>query len=203
MEIKYTCSLGTLCHSSQILKQNTLKKCSYPFDWIFSNPNMISHCLEDDFNIFLDKSYYITLSDKSCGHSYYNKDMFNHHSPLKNENDYNYYIRCVNRFRQLLQFKEHKLFIMIFVNLENVNEEDKNNIINFNNHFSKYTNNYTLLVIHHIKNKENNHHIFTHYDNIDFLELHTLSSSDGINFTNNHDNNYLNSIINTTYKFNV
>ena len=31
MEIKYTCSLGMLCHSSQILKNNNLKKCSYPF----------------------------------------------------------------------------------------------------------------------------------------------------------------------------
>jgi hypothetical protein len=48
LEINYTYSLGNLCHGSQILKRNNYKKCSYPFD-----------CLEDDFNIFLDKSYYI------------------------------------------------------------------------------------------------------------------------------------------------
>ena len=36
-EINYTCSLGGLCHSSQILKRNNLKLCSYPFDWIYSN----------------------------------------------------------------------------------------------------------------------------------------------------------------------
>jgi len=35
LKINYTCSLGSLCHSSQILKQNKLKLCSYPFDWIF------------------------------------------------------------------------------------------------------------------------------------------------------------------------
>jgi len=38
---------------------------------------------------------------------------------------------------------------------------------------------------------------------IDFLELHTLSSSNGVNFTNTNDNDYLNNIINTTYNFNL
>jgi hypothetical protein len=43
MEINHVCSLGYLCQSSQILKQNGLKKCSYPFDWIFSNCDNIIH----------------------------------------------------------------------------------------------------------------------------------------------------------------
>lgn len=59
------------------------------------------------------------------------------------------------------------------------------------------------MVIFYIKNKQDNKHIFTHIDNIDFLELHTVSSSDGANFTNNHDNDYLNNIINKTYNFNI
>jgi hypothetical protein len=203
MEIKYACSLGSLCHTAEILKNNNLKKCSYPFDWIFANCKTVLHCIEDNFNIFLDKSYYISKSDKQCGHSYYDKIMFNHHNPLDNRDDYNYYIRCVNRFRQLLQYEEHKLFIMIFFNMDNVEEEDKNNIIHFNNNFSKYTKNYTLLVIYHIQNKQNNHHIITHSDNIDFLELHTKSCSDGLYFEINNDNIYLNNIINSIYKFNI
>jgi len=203
MDIKYVCSLGSLCQSSQIIKNNKLKKCSYPFDWIFSNCNMIIHCLENDFNIFLDKSYYISISKNQCTHSYYYEKMFNHHNPLNNDNDYNYYIRCVNRFRQLLKYEEHKLFIMIFVNMDNINENLNNLIINFNNKFSKFTKNYTLLVIYHIQNKKNNHHIFTHNDNIDFLELHTISCSNGVKFQNTKDNEYLDNIINTTYKFNV
>ena len=145
--------------------------------------------------------YYISVSNKRCGHSYYDKQMFNHHNPLYNKNDYKYYIRCVDRFKQLLQYEEHKLFIMIFVNMEIIEENQKNDIIYFNNKLSTYTKNYTLLVIYNIINKPNNHHVFTHYDNIDFLELHTLSSSNGLNFTNNNDNDYLNNIINETYKF--
>ena len=203
MEIKYACSLGSVCQSSQILMNNNLKRCSYPFDWIFSNYNNIIHCIEDDFNMFLDTSYYINISENKCGHSYYDPQMFYHHNPLNNENDYIYYFRCVDRFKKLLKYQEHKLFIMIFTNMDNIEEKSKNDIINFNNKFFKYTKNYTLLVIYHIKNKENNHHIFTHHDNIDFLELHTLSNSDGLDFLNDDDNYYLNNIINTTYKFNI
>jgi hypothetical protein len=205
MEVKYVCSLGTLCQSSQILKNNNLKKCSYPFDWIFSNYDIIIRCIEDDFKIFLDKSYYISRPDNKCGHSYYSGHMWPHHDPLNNKNQYDYYVRCVNRFKQLLQNQEHKLFTMIFVNKEYGSHCDgfKEKIIEFNNKFCKYTTNYTLLVIIHYPDKKNNYHAFTHHDNIDFLELHTLSHSNGVEFTNNKDNNYLNSIINSKYKFNL
>ena len=178
MEIKYTCSLGPLCHSSKLLKNNNLKKCSYPFDWIFSDCNNIIHCLENDFNFFLDKSYYTSISNNQCGHSYYQPNMWWHHNPLNNENDYNYYIRCVNRFRQLLKYEEHKLFVIIYSNMDNVEDIHKNDIINFNRKFYRFTKNYTLLVIYNIQNKNENHHTFTHHNNIDFLE-YFLSSSIG------------------------
>jgi len=203
-EINYTCSLGSLCHSSQLLKRNNLKLCSYPFDWIFSNCDNIIHSIEDNFNIFLDKSYYINVSQSKCGHSKYNNCMFNHHNPLMNIDHYNYYVRCVDRFKNLLQKQEHKLFIMIFVNIDNdIDNNMMNKTIEFNSKFLKYTSNYTLLVILHIPNKQQNHHIFTYNDNIHFLELHTLSTSGGTEFKNNNDNIYLDNIIKSKYYFNV
>ena len=210
MEISYTCSLGTLCHAAQILKRNKLKLCSYPFDWIFSSCDNIIHCIEDDFTIFLNKSYYIQVldkesgkdSDKKCGHSYYNKYMFNHHNPLKYENDYNYFVRCVGRFKKLLQYPELKLFCFMNRNLDNITSHNYNALIDFNNKFSKYTSNYILLVIFNIKNKQQNFHNFTYVDNIHFLELHTLSESNGLEFKNNNDNLFLDNIIKSTYKFN-
>ena len=203
MEINYVCSLGSLCHSSSLIKKNNLKRESYPFDWIFSNYDNIMHCIENDFSIFLDKSYYISISNNICGHSYYNEQMFRHHNPLINENEYNYYVRCVNRFKKLLLYKEPKLFIMVFVNMNDVTDFLKNEIINFNNKFKTHTHNYTLLVIFHIPKKQMNHHIFTYNDNIHFLELHTISNSNGVFFINNDDNNYLNGIIHNTYNFNI
>ena len=188
MIINYTCSLGWLCHSSQILKNNMYKTCSYPFDWIFSGTNVIIDCLEDNFNTFLDKSYYTYILESQCGHTKYSYNMFNHRNPLNNEEDYIYYVRCVDRFRTLLQKPEHKLFLMTFVNLDAMNEDIKNQVIDFNNKFSKYTSNYTLLVIFHIRNKQENHHIFTYNNNIHFLELNTLSESSGSKFFAENDN---------------
>ena len=203
LEINYTSSLGSLCHSAQILKRNKYKLCSYPFDWIFSNCDNIIDCIEDNFNIFLDKSYYIDISRTKCGHSKYNNSMFNHHNPLMNIDHYNYYVRCVDRFKKLLQKQEHKLFTMIFVNnSNNINDDFKNKIIDFNNKFSKYTSNYTLLVIFHMPNKQQ-HHIFTYNDNIHFLELNTLSNSGGVEFNNKDDNIYLDNIIKSNYTFNL
>jgi len=202
-EINYTCSLGSLCHSSKILERTKHKLCSYPFDWIFSNCNNIIHCIEDNFNIFLDKSYYITVSQSKCGHSKYHNCMFNHHNPLINIDHYNYYIRCVDRFKNLLQKKEHKLFIMILTNKIEIVKNDFDYIIDFNNKFSKYTSNYTLLVIFHIAKKNKNNHIFTYNNNIHFLELHTLSLSNGNNFFDENDNIYLDNIIKSKYNFNI
>jgi hypothetical protein len=207
-EINYTCSLGGLCQNSQILKRNNIKFYSYPFDWIFSNCDIIMHCIEDNFNIFLDKSYYNTIDINKCKHSYYDKDeigmnIFNHFNPLDNPDHYNYYVRCVDRFKNLLKNQEHKLFTMLFTNIDNIKDNIINTVIEFNNKFLKYTSNYTLLVILHIPNKQQNHHIFTYNNNIHFLELHTLSLSDGMEFTNNNDNIYLDNIIKSKYNFNI
>lgn len=200
MEVHHVCSLGTLCHTAEILKRNKIKQCSYPFDWIFSNHVTIAHCLEDNFNIFLDKSYYMDISPHKCGHYYYNHCMFNHHNPLYNKHHYNYFVRCVNRFKELLYFKGHKLFIMSFPNIDNFQPNLINEIIHFNIILSKYTENYTLLVILHFPNNANNY-VFKNYNNIHFLYLYTLSHSNGIEFINKEDNDYLDNIINTTYCF--
>jgi hypothetical protein len=202
-QFKYVCSLGSLCHTAQIMKINNLKKCSYPFDWIFFTYNNVIDSIEDDFTKFLDKSQYIDKSYDKCGHLTYGDIMFNHHNPLSNIDHYNYYERCVGRFRNLLQKTDNKLFIMFIPNLVTVDKTIKKDIIKFNDRFSKYTTNYTLLVILHMPNKPENYHLITRKGNIDFLELHTLTESGGVKFGNITDDNYLNDIINTLYNFAV
>jgi len=203
MEIKHACSLGSLCHASQFLKDTNLKRASYPFDWIFSSFDNITHCLEDNFKTFLDKDYYVSISRTQCGHKLYHDCMFNHYNPLDYPNDYDYYVRCVDRFQQLLQNEDHKLFLKIFVNMDEMSEKMKDDVIKFNDTLSKYAKNYTLLVIFHIKNNPELSHTFTHSNNIDFLELHTLTQSGGIIFNHDDDNAYLRNIIFTNYKFDI
>ena len=38
---QYVISLGAKCHTAAFLKRNNLKKASYPFDWIFSDLDMV------------------------------------------------------------------------------------------------------------------------------------------------------------------
>lgn len=113
----HVCSLGTLCHAAAILKRNKVKMASYPFDWIFSDCDIVNHCIKDNFKTFLDKNNYTTISHSSCGNTVYNIYMFNHHNPLINEEHYNYFTRCVNRFNDLIKHPGPKLFVMMFINM--------------------------------------------------------------------------------------
>jgi len=202
LDINHICSLGSLCHTAEFIKRNKLKLSSYPFDWIFSNYSDIISCIEDNFCKFLDKSYYkIDNSDSQCIHSYYNTIKWFHHNPLISIDHYNYYVRCVSRFKELLKYPDHKLFIIMFVNNDEVDENIEKSIIEFNKKLSNYTNNYTLLIIFNIKNMKKNYHAFKYIDNIHFLAVHTLSISNGVRFNNENDNIYLDNILNTKYRF--
>lgn len=75
---KRVVSLGSLCLTSKLLQSMDMKTESYPFDWIFSNPKMIAHCLNDDFATFLDRSYYVSKSApnvRRCYHTFYSPDF--------------------------------------------------------------------------------------------------------------------------------
>ena len=200
-KIYHVCSLGNYCHTAYLLKRLQLKVCSYPFDWIFTNVHIIKHIIEDNYNIFLDKSYYKSIDYNRCSHLYYKESMFRHHNPL-NINEYNYFIRCVNRFNELLKFPSHKLFIIMYVNKTKTYKSIKKNIIMFNDFFKEYTNEYTLLVIYHTKQDEY-YSKFKYFGNIHFLKLNTLSESDGKQFMNENDNIFLDNIINNNYTFNL
>jgi hypothetical protein len=204
--IEYVCSLGTLCHTANLLKRNKLKMVSYPFDWIFSNMNMIIHCLETNFSYFLDKTQYIHVNDKQCGHKFYrvnDKFIFNHHNPLI-ESDYDYYVRCVDRFRELLKQSAHKLFVIMHINNKcKFDDGLLSKIIDFNNKFKTHTCNYRLLYIYHraCPDEKKSHHQFTSYDNIDVLEYTSLTGSSGVSFKDDSDNKYLDDVINDKYEF--
>lgn len=219
--IKYACSLGSLCHSSEVLKRNNLKLCSYPFDWIFSDVHIIKNCIEDNFIKFLDTSYFIDnkhqFNSRQCGHSIYHEDFFFHKNP-RNTDDYRYYIRCVERFRHLLTQKEHKLFFAMIVpdatkhpkhaydylvNNPNVFvNKIQDEFIIFNNTFKMYTTNYTLLVIINLV-RDKQKFLTTKIENIDFIELHTISQSNGVKFLDDTDNYYLDQIMQKQYIYDL
>jgi hypothetical protein len=202
--IQHVCSLGTHCQSSQICKDAGLKYESYPFDWIFSSPNMIQEILHDDFRSFLNKELYIPHGSNKCGHTLYGLHMFNHHNPKTNSNHYSYFTRCVERFRTLLSSNSHTLFLIIYVNMtRDAFDEIKQQVIDFNEYLSTRTQNHSICVVFHIPK----HAIFTCttevYTNITFLIVYTRSMSGGSSFHDAQDNTRLRECIRNLYDFQV
>jgi len=118
-------SLGTHCLTSMMLKTYGLKRFSGPFDWIFSSPRMIAHCIEDDFRTFLDPDQYEWVPPEKrhppnaniCEHRFYRdrfgvRRMFNHHDVTQPET-HAYLRRCVDRFRQSIRADHRTLLIML------------------------------------------------------------------------------------------
>jgi Putative papain-like cysteine peptidase (DUF1796) len=114
-------SLGSFCLPSLLFRDNGLRKYSLPFDWIFSSPQMVRDCLADDFAVFLDRRHYQSVShlrtEPGAEHELYRErygvpELFAHRDPTQ-EADYLYFVRCVERFRQLLRSEDAKLFLII------------------------------------------------------------------------------------------
>ncbi|BAE74040.1 hypothetical protein SGGMMB4_01773 [Sodalis glossinidius str. 'morsitans'] len=125
LPISHVVSLGSHCLTASILKKYGLKKASFPFDWIFSSPEVVIDCLNDEFELFLDKRQHKFVtgnrvngsSEPGATHIYFQehygtKEFFTHRDTTIEEN-YNYYSRAVSRFKELLKSDEGKLFIII------------------------------------------------------------------------------------------
>lgn len=223
VDITSVCSLGILCHTTDVLNRSGLKKCSYPFDWVFSDWNIIADCLENNFEKFLDKTLYsdpvFKFTDRQCGHKSYHQDFFFHKNPRDREDDYEYYKRCITRFDDLLKSDKQKLFVILIVPhgtreplsvatqieqghpIEDVLLKTKNEIVNFKDTLKKHTSNFKVLAIFAVPDQSENSHKFTIEDDLHFVELYTKSKSNGKTFIDESDNVYLDGIIRDTYNF--
>lgn len=204
-KIKHVCSLGFNCHVAQMLKTNELKLASYPFDWIMSSLDVVKHCLQDDFKTYLDKDSYIELNGK-CGHKVYCDNMFAHHNPLQNTNDYDYFVRCVGRFRKIISSEDNKLFIISIINGEHgvgnkLSQDLINQFMSLYNIINEKTKNAHLLVIVNYPNHKTNKAVITNNKNVTFLEIDTHSFNNGVCFDNDVDNKFLIKHVTKLYKF--
>jgi len=202
MSFSYVCSLGSNCHCAHYLKLHKMKMASYPFDWVdIRNEKNVLHCLKDDFLIFMDKTYYQPFETGKRRHKYYSYKFFNHKDPMLEE-DYNYYLRCISRFKEMCVAKGRKLFMLGFFNTESITEDRRQELLEFNKEFSQFASNYTLLVILHRTGEEIKHSV-SNIDNVCFLELTTITPSNGLLFKTREENDYLENVINSLFKFDL
>jgi len=119
-------SLGSQCYCSSLLKNFGMRRWSGPFDWIFSNPEMIDFCIKDEFESFLDRKYYefVPIHKREdekyniARHTLFQKKfsihppIFNHVEAHTNEG-HDYLKRCVGRFIAETKRPGKKLFLQI------------------------------------------------------------------------------------------
>lgn len=111
--VEYVVSLGTRCFVAEVLRDAGLRRFACPFDWIYSSPEMVAHCLTNKFVTFLDPSQ-ITKSGNAFGHKHYSSMLargiiYPHHNPRECMADFK---RRVTRFNKVIQSGKRKLFII-------------------------------------------------------------------------------------------
>jgi hypothetical protein len=157
-------SIGPYCSCVDIIKTNGLRKNAYPFDYIFSSLEMVKHCINDRFIIFLDKQYYKYCSEDFCQHLFYSKfidteilkkhhiahnlpdiannltsrEIFLHHN-LFNNDIYLGFVRRCNRLLNLIDNNTKIVFVYY-----NCYTNDFNDILDFYNFFSDNKNIYVV-----------------------------------------------------------
>jgi len=224
--IHETVSLGTFCFSAHFLRKYSLRMCSYPFDWVFSNPTIIADCFSDDYQRFLDKKQYTQHTDSGkCHHALYDPKQplyehwcppfFFHHNPTR-EPHYQHYVRSINRLRHLLNRKTNKLFLMTYsvrstpipCEKEDPTGQTGDEIVSQLYHLKKiidsHTKNAFLLVINCLE-KTNEQPSSVHsrhnlYDNIIIINLYT-SHIKGTEFDDANDWNLYKGQIDEIYTF--
>ena len=162
---------------------------------------MIAHCIDDKFNIFLDKQYYTRGNCyNSTRHSFYCKmldtplllkhhikhnyskdykvssgNLFNHHNVLDNEENYEAFKSRCNRVLSLIENNEKIVFVY-----HNCYTNDYDDLIQFYNHFSYNKNIYVVGIFQNSDDKKilyenTNCKIYQNYDtSLIFNEIQTV-----------------------------
>ena len=192
-------SLGTICHTARLLHRLHHRHRSYPFDWVFTSPKIVQDILHDDFATFLNPNYYVdsehaAFAGTSAGHMKYNGNFFAHKDP-RTLKDYEYYLRAVERFRELLSSHQRKLFVMMLSptktehprELVGLGWEQQQEWIQYQGHlleqeFHQHTRNFSLLFISVFPGHHLPYHTITHHSRCEFLNLYSRSPSYGAKF---------------------
>jgi len=194
-------SIGPYCSTTQILQQYNLRLQAYPFDYIFSSLEMIKHIIDNKFEIFLDKEYYIKGNhENSTKHLFYNEflntellylhhlkynypidykvsdtSLFNHHDLLDDTVHETFKRRC-NRLLDLIN--NNKKIVFVYYNCYTATFDD---LIDFSNNFSDNKNIFVLGIF------QNN------------LEKKILFENSNCKIYQNFDNKYIFDEIKSTF----
>ena len=207
--VQHVVSLGTFCHTANHFQKHGIRTCSHPFDWILSRPAVVTACLRDDFQTFLDPAHHERRGDDLSNHRIYGKmvlgnnfqgnlpqDIMFTHRDITNPTHHAYYERCVQRFRDLMKSSESKLFVLTTQDVD----YDREEIRELEAELKKHTTNFHLLCISFF----NDHYFHTNTakeGDIQYMRVYTYSRSDGRGFAIPLENDYFHDAITKLFAF--
>jgi hypothetical protein len=199
-------SLGPFCITKALINNLKYHSPTLPFDWMFSSLPFIKKVLLNNFNDLVNKDLIKSSNpcwDKNKSYNlqynsdilqsknvtthfliknelpdYYNFHMWNHYNLLEDE-QYNKYMKYVDRFKTIFESDELKFFIYIQYYDDTIRE-----IIDFNDYLMETITNYKLFCIKCIKtNKKRKDHFYCSYekDNLHIYDLEIEKYEDNIN----------------------
>mmetsp|Transcript_41762 Transcript_41762/g.75821 ORF Transcript_41762/g.75821 Transcript_41762/m.75821 type:complete len:467 (+) Transcript_41762:49-1449(+) len=114
-------SLGERCPVASWLRHRQLRRAAHPFDWIYSSPRILRHCLDDNFATLLDQSQFFKAAGGKIGHKTYSKMLQSkakeivwlHQNPTM-PTHYAKLCRSVERLRAALREPNKRRLFLIF-----------------------------------------------------------------------------------------
>ena len=109
----FVISIGEFCLISSVLQNTDMKKNSFPFDWLFSNPKFVKECMKTNFEPLLDmiirqeKDYYIHYNDVEF------KQVGMPHKDKTDIETLQYYKRTIDRFYKASRSHDKKIFLHV------------------------------------------------------------------------------------------
>ena len=205
--INHTISLGPFCFNAMFMKKKMYKNASFPFDWLFSNLKMINDCLENDFDTFMDKSKHKKISSKASEHTEYKiHKMFNHHD-ITSRKDYDYFSRCIARFRNLHKTKGTKLFTAIILS-SSLNDAQSNLIKSIHKNLKRYAGEDHVLLIVCInvvgkKEDKKRYSVDKWFDDLYVVNLRTHEKLNGMSFVDRKDHTLYDKMLHELFTFEI
>ncbi|MEH3119085.1 MAG: DUF1796 family putative cysteine peptidase [Methylorubrum populi] len=207
-------SLGSHCHTAQILKSLGLRTWSAPFDWIFSSPGMVRDCLADDFSELLDRRHYQSTplherqapDETRCRHRLYRDRhaipfVFNHHDPAGSDEDYRFLQAGVRRLRAALDRSgaRNRFYLMTALPTDPDVMRSIRDLLAARAEARGAANHLTILHLHRAGRQAVD--VLAQERHLDWLRVETRSASAGLRFSDPADDAFVKDVVRERARF--
>ena len=111
-------SLGAACWTAALIEDAGLRRASGPFDWTFTDPKLVHHCLGDDFALFRDRSAWEQVGGAQQWsltrlRAIHGLGPITNHHDIGDDADFARLTRAAERMREALHPGQRSLFVVM------------------------------------------------------------------------------------------